>query len=54
MREMGLHGNPLAAPALPAPGRTDEYDAMVGRLKERIEYLASFSGLDEAIIKSIG
>ena len=35
--------------------RTDEYDAMVGRLKrERGEYLASFPGLDEAIIKSIG
>ncbi len=33
-------------------GRTDECDAMVGRLKrERGEYLASFPGLDEAIIK---
>ncbi len=36
-------------------GRTDEYDAMVARLKrERREYLTSFTGLDEAIIKSIG
>ena len=36
-------------------GRSDEYDAMVARLKrERREYLASFSGLDEAIVKSIG
>ena len=36
-------------------GRMDEYEAMVGRLKrERREYLTSFAGLDEAIIKSIG
>jgi phosphoenolpyruvate carboxykinase (ATP) len=36
-------------------GRMDEYEAMVARLKrERREYLASFVGLDEAIIKSIG
>jgi phosphoenolpyruvate carboxykinase (ATP) len=36
-------------------GRLDEYQAMVGRLKkERREYLASFPGLDEAIVKSIG
>jgi phosphoenolpyruvate carboxykinase (ATP) len=36
-------------------GRMDEYDAMVARLKrERREYLASFAGLDDAIIKSIG
>lgn len=36
-------------------GRDDEYDAMVARLKkERKEYLASFHGLDEAIVKSIG
>ena len=35
-------------------GRLDEYDAMVARLKrERREYLASFDGLDEAIVKSI-
>jgi phosphoenolpyruvate carboxykinase (ATP) len=36
-------------------GRTDEYDAMVARMKhERREYLASFAGLDDAIVKSIG
>ena len=36
-------------------GRGEEYNAMVGRIKkERREYLASFSGLDEAIVKSIG
>jgi phosphoenolpyruvate carboxykinase (ATP) len=36
-------------------GRTAEYDAMVERMKrERREYLASFPGLDEAIVKSIG
>jgi phosphoenolpyruvate carboxykinase (ATP) len=36
-------------------GRTDEYEAMVARMKrERREYLASFASLDEAIIKSIG
>ena len=36
-------------------GRLDEYDAMVSRLKrERKDYLASFAGLDEAIVKSIG
>jgi phosphoenolpyruvate carboxykinase (ATP) len=36
-------------------GRADEYDAMVDRMKrERREYLASFPGLDEAIVKSIG
>jgi phosphoenolpyruvate carboxykinase (ATP) len=36
-------------------GRTDEYTAMVERMKrERREYLASFPGLDEAIAKSIG
>ena len=36
-------------------GRMDEYNAMVDRMKrERREYLASFPGLDEAIIKSIG
>ncbi len=35
--------------------RLDEYNAMVARMKrERREYLASFGGLDEAIIKSIG
>ena len=36
-------------------GRTGEYDAMVQRMKrERREYLASFPGLDEPIVKSIG
>jgi len=36
-------------------GRMDEYDTMVARLKrERREYLTSFTGLDEAILKSIG
>jgi phosphoenolpyruvate carboxykinase (ATP) len=36
-------------------GRLDEYDAAVARLKqERREYLKSFPGLDEAIVKSIG
>jgi len=36
-------------------GRVDEYTAMVARLKrERREYLSSFAGLDEAIVKSIG
>ncbi|GAA0356301.1 phosphoenolpyruvate carboxykinase [Actinoallomurus spadix] len=36
-------------------GRMEEYDAMVERLKaERREYLSSFTGLDEAIVKSIG
>jgi phosphoenolpyruvate carboxykinase (ATP) len=36
-------------------GRLEEYQAMVDRLKrERREYLASFPGLDEAIVKSIG
>jgi phosphoenolpyruvate carboxykinase (ATP) len=36
-------------------GRLAEYDAMVARMKrERREYLASFTGLDEAIVKSIG
>lgn len=36
-------------------GRVDEYTAMIDRMKrERREYLASFNGLDEAIIKSIG
>jgi phosphoenolpyruvate carboxykinase (ATP) len=35
-------------------GRLDEYNAMVQRMKtERREYLASFRGLDEAILKSI-
>src|SRR5215813_8076347 len=37
------------------PGRGGEYAAMVSRMKrERREYLASFPGLDEAIVKSIG
>jgi phosphoenolpyruvate carboxykinase (ATP) len=36
-------------------GRQDEYDAMVARIKqERRDYLGSFAGLDEAIVKSIG
>jgi phosphoenolpyruvate carboxykinase (ATP) len=36
-------------------GRRAEYDAMVTRIKqERRDYLASFEGLDEAIVKSIG
>jgi len=36
-------------------GRLAEYEAMVARMKrERREYLASFAGLDEAIVKSIG
>jgi phosphoenolpyruvate carboxykinase (ATP) len=36
-------------------GRLAEYEAMVARMKrERREYLASFTGLDEAIVKSIG
>jgi phosphoenolpyruvate carboxykinase (ATP) len=35
-------------------GRLAEYDQMVARLKrERREYLASFAGLDEAIVKSV-
>ncbi|HEY6276078.1 MAG TPA: phosphoenolpyruvate carboxykinase [Streptosporangiaceae bacterium] len=36
-------------------GRLAEYESMVSRMKrERREYLASFAGLDEAIVKSIG
>jgi phosphoenolpyruvate carboxykinase (ATP) len=36
-------------------GRVAGYDAMVARLKrERREYLGSFAGLDEGIVKSIG
>jgi phosphoenolpyruvate carboxykinase (ATP) len=36
-------------------GRQAEYGAMVTRIKqERRDYLASFSGLDAAIVKSIG
>jgi phosphoenolpyruvate carboxykinase (ATP) len=36
-------------------GRVGAYDATVSRMKlERREYLASFAGLDEAIVKSIG
>jgi phosphoenolpyruvate carboxykinase (ATP) len=36
-------------------GRLAEYDAMVARLKrERKEFLGSFPGLDEEIVKSIG
>jgi phosphoenolpyruvate carboxykinase (ATP) len=36
-------------------GRTDEHDAMVARLKqERKEFLASFPGLDDSLVKSLG
>ena len=36
-------------------GRTDEHDAMVARLKqERKEFLNSFPGLDESLVKSLG
>jgi phosphoenolpyruvate carboxykinase (ATP) len=36
-------------------GRGDEYDAMVARLKrERKEFLGSFPGLDESLVKSLG
>ena len=36
-------------------GRTDEHDAMVARLKrERKEFLDSFPGLDESLVKSLG
>jgi phosphoenolpyruvate carboxykinase (ATP) len=36
-------------------GRTDEYAAMVARLKqERKEFLGSFPGLDESLVKSLG
>ena len=36
-------------------GRTDEYEAMVTRLKrERKEFLGSFPGLDESLVKSLG
>ena len=36
-------------------GRTGEYDAMVERLKrERNEFLGSFPGLDESLVKSLG
>ena len=36
-------------------GRTDEHEAMVARLKrERREFLSSFPGLDEALVKSLG
>jgi phosphoenolpyruvate carboxykinase (ATP) len=36
-------------------GRGDEYQAAVARIKrERREYLSSFAGLDEGIVKSIG
>ncbi len=43
-------------PARPrAKGRTDEYAAMVARLKrERKEFLGSFPGLDESLVKSLG
>jgi phosphoenolpyruvate carboxykinase (ATP) len=35
-------------------GRMDEYNGMVNRLKsERKDYLASFAGLDDAVVKSI-
>lgn len=36
-------------------GRVDEHDAMVARLKrERTEFLGSFPGLDESLVKSPG
>jgi phosphoenolpyruvate carboxykinase (ATP) len=36
-------------------GRTEEYDAMVARLKrERKEFLGSFPALDESLVKSLG
>jgi phosphoenolpyruvate carboxykinase (ATP) len=36
-------------------GRTGEHDAMVARLKrERREFLGSFPGLDESLVKSLG
>jgi phosphoenolpyruvate carboxykinase (ATP) len=36
-------------------GRGDEHDAMVARLKrERKEFLGSFPGLDESLVKSLG
>jgi phosphoenolpyruvate carboxykinase (ATP) len=36
-------------------GRTEEYEAMVDRMKrERKEYLTSFAGLDGAIVEAIG
>jgi ATP-dependent phosphoenolpyruvate carboxykinase len=36
-------------------GRTDEHEAMVARLKrERKEFLGSFPGLDESMVKSLG
>ena len=46
--------DPPAAPAVRAAGPQEEYNAMVARMKkERREYLASFPGLDDAILKSI-
>jgi phosphoenolpyruvate carboxykinase (ATP) len=36
-------------------GRTGEHEAMVSRLKrERKEFLGSFPGLDESLVKSLG
>jgi len=36
-------------------GRTSEHDAMAARLKrERKEFLVSFHGLDESLVKSLG
>ena len=36
-------------------GRADEHEAMVTRLKrERKDFLASFPGLDESLVKSLG
>jgi phosphoenolpyruvate carboxykinase (ATP) len=36
-------------------GRAGEHDAMVARLKrERKEFLGSFPGLDESLVKSVG
>jgi len=50
---MGLRG--LVYRLYERQGRAVEYAAMVERLKkERRDYLKSFPGLDEAIVKSIG
>jgi phosphoenolpyruvate carboxykinase (ATP) len=36
-------------------GRTGEHEAMAARLKqERSEFLSSFPGLDESLVKSLG
>ena len=44
-----------AAPALRAQGRSDDYDAIVERLKtERVAHLQQFTQLSEEIIKAVG